>query len=204
MHLCSRLKNHAAKKQRERRVRCTLGTRGFSRMRSEFLVLAEGRHIFGRRPKPWAFRAGHYKDLTESRNRARKVSGTQGKLDAKHTKFNRKKVCLLLCMGKQKKTLYLFCVSNYVFSTNVLIWDAIFMSPTGDRTIILCGHRRHTKVVACSVKAIPSFLSYFKTLSIGPVVGITPTSFHSAVKCTIKWANPTMNIVTICSWLLMH
>ena len=44
-------------------------------MQREFSVLAEGRHIFGRRPKP---RAGHYKDLTENGNRARKVSGTQG------------------------------------------------------------------------------------------------------------------------------
>ena len=35
----------------------------------------------GRRPKLRAakpFRAGHYKDLTETGNRARKVSGTQG------------------------------------------------------------------------------------------------------------------------------
>ena len=60
----------------------TLGTRGFSRERREFSVLAEGRHIFGRRPKPRAAkprekRAGHYKDLTETGNRARKVSGTQ-------------------------------------------------------------------------------------------------------------------------------
>ena len=49
-------------------------------MRWEFLVLAEGRHIFGRSPKPRekAFRAGHYKDWTETGNRARKVSGTQG------------------------------------------------------------------------------------------------------------------------------
>ena len=39
----------------------------------EFSVLAEGRHIFGRRP-----RAGHHEDLTETGNRARKVSGTQG------------------------------------------------------------------------------------------------------------------------------
>ena len=46
---------------------CTLGTRGFSRVRREFSVLAEGRHIFGRRPKPRAaFRAGHYKDLTRA------------------------------------------------------------------------------------------------------------------------------------------
>ena len=58
----------------------TLGTRGFSRVRREFSVLAEGRHVFGRRPKPRekAFRAGHYEDLTETGNRARKVSGTQG------------------------------------------------------------------------------------------------------------------------------
>ena len=34
------------------RVRVTLGTRGFSRVRREFSVLAEGQHIFGRRPKP--------------------------------------------------------------------------------------------------------------------------------------------------------
>ena len=32
----------------------TLGTRGFSRVRREFSVLAEGRHIFGRRPRPRA------------------------------------------------------------------------------------------------------------------------------------------------------
>ena len=41
-----------------------VGTRGFSRVWRKFSVLAEGRHIFGRKPKP--------------RNRARKVSGTQG------------------------------------------------------------------------------------------------------------------------------
>ena len=45
-------------------TRYTLGTRGFSRVQREFSVLAEG--------------AGHYKDLTETGNRARKVSGTRG------------------------------------------------------------------------------------------------------------------------------
>ena len=34
------------------KVNLTLGTRGFSRVRREFSVLAEGRHVFGRRPKP--------------------------------------------------------------------------------------------------------------------------------------------------------
>ena len=47
----------------------TLGTRGFSRVRRKFSVLAEGRHIFGRRPKPRAAKTG---------NHARKVSCTQG------------------------------------------------------------------------------------------------------------------------------
>ena len=64
-------------------------------MRREFSVLAEGRHVFGLRPKlraakppkklffaRKAFRAGHYKDLTETGNRARKVSGTQGKVSS--------------------------------------------------------------------------------------------------------------------------
>ena len=66
--------------------RLTLGTRGFSCVRREFSVSTEGRHSFDRTPKPRAakprekraFRAGHYKDLTETGNRARKVSGTQG------------------------------------------------------------------------------------------------------------------------------
>ena len=55
----------------------TLGTRGFSGVGWEFSVLAEGRHIFGLKPKPPAAKR-HNKDLTETGNRARKVSGTQG------------------------------------------------------------------------------------------------------------------------------
>ena len=45
----------------------TLGTRGFSRVRREFSVLAEGRS-----------RAGHYEDLTETGNRARKSLSNPG------------------------------------------------------------------------------------------------------------------------------
>ena len=52
-----------------------------------------------------------------------------------------------------------------VFSTKVLTSDTIFTSPNGDRTAILRGHPSRTKVSACSAKGIPSFLSYFKTLS---------------------------------------
>ena len=48
-------------------------------MRREFSVSAEDQHIFALSSAP-SFRAGHYKDLTETGNRARKVSGTQDKL----------------------------------------------------------------------------------------------------------------------------
>ena len=49
----------------------TLGTRGFSRVRREFSVLAEGQHIFG-------VGRSREKNLTETGNRAKNVSGTQG------------------------------------------------------------------------------------------------------------------------------
>ena len=72
----------------------TLATRGFSRVQREFSVLAMSgvaSHAGGKTSSPktpaWeatngeaarkTFRAGHYKDLTEAGNRARKVSGTQ-------------------------------------------------------------------------------------------------------------------------------
>ena len=34
----------------------------------------------------------------------------------------------------------------------------------------------------CRAKEVPSFLSYFKTLSIGPIPGIEPATFRSVVK----------------------
>ena len=42
----------------------------------------------------------------------------------------------------------------------------------------------------CRAKIVPSFLSYFKTLSIGPTPGIEPATFPSTVKCSTDWANP--------------
>ena len=47
-------------------------------------------------------------------------------------------------------------------------------------------------LAVCMAKAAPSFLSYFKTLSIGPVPGIKPTTSHSAVK---HYALPTERIL---------
>ena len=38
--------------------------------------------------------------------------------------------------------------------------------------------------------AAPSFLSHFKTLSIGPIPEIEPVTSRSAVKRSTGWANP--------------
>ena len=43
---------------------------------------------------------------------------------------------------------------------------------------------------ACRAKGVPSFLSYFKTLSIGPAPEIEPATSRSAVKGSTDWANP--------------
>ena len=44
-------------------------------------------------------------------------------------------------------------------------------------------------LAACSAKGVPSFPSYFKTVSIGPVPGIEPATSRSAVKRSTDWAN---------------
>ena len=44
----------------------------------------------------------------------------------------------------------------------------------------------------CRAKEAPSFFSYFKTLSIGPVPGIEPATSLSAVERSTDWANPAV------------
>ena len=44
----------------------------------------------------------------------------------------------------------------------------------------------HEGVAACSAKVVSSFLSYFKTLSIGPAAGIEPATTRSVVKRSTK------------------
>ena len=74
-----------------------------------------------------------------------------------------------------KNALYL---SVYVFGTIVLIRDIILTSPTGDGTTLLRGQQSHPEVQPLAVQ----FLSYFKTLNIGPAQGIKPATSRSAVK----------------------
>ena len=45
-------------------------------------------------------------------------------------------------------------------------------------------------LAVCRAKGVPSILSYFKTLSIGPAPGIEPATFRSAVKRSTDWAYP--------------
>ena len=45
-------------------------------------------------------------------------------------------------------------------------------------------------VAACTAKGVPSFLSQFKTLIVGPVSGIEPATSRFAVKRSTDGANP--------------
>ena len=49
----------------------------------------------------------------------------------------------------------------------------------------------------CKAKAVPPFLSHFKTLSVGPIPGIKPTTSRAAVKHSTDWANPAAVKTTI-------
>jgi len=78
----------------------------------------------------------------------------------------------------KKNALYL---SVNVFSTKVLIGDTIFTSPSGDDFHFTRSSEPREGLAACSEKVVPSFLSYFKILSIGPAAGIEPPTSRSAV-----------------------
>ena len=88
----------------------------------------------------------------------------------------------------KKNALYL---SVNVFSTKVLIGDTIFYVSywRRDRHFTWSSEPREGQA-ACRAKAVPSFLSYFKTVSIGLAPAIKPVTSHSAVKCSTDWANP--------------
>ena len=59
------------------------------------------------------------------------------------------------------------------------------MSPTGDGTAILRGHPSHARSSLLQGKGSTLFLSYFKTLGIGPAPGIKLATSRSAVKRSI-------------------
>ena len=79
-------------------------------------------------------------------------------------------------------TLCTFYLSVNVFSTKVLIGDTIFYVSNWrrDRHFTWSSEPREG-LACCSAKGVPSFLGYFKTLSIGPAPGIEPATSRSAV-----------------------
>ena len=82
---------------------------------------------------------------------------------------------------KRKKKRKALNLSVNVFSTKVITEDTIFTSTTA----ILRGHAfepRKGLAICSRAKVIPSFLSHFKILSIGPTPGIELATFHSTVK----------------------
>ena len=80
---------------------------------------------------------------------------------------------------RQKNALYM---SVNVFSTKVPIGDTMFYFSNWrrDRHLTWSSEQREG-LTACTEEGVPSFLSYFKTLSIGPAPGIEPATSRSAV-----------------------
>ena len=82
-------------------------------------------------------------------------------------------------------------LSVNVFSTKVLIGDTIFYVSNWRRDHhFTWSSEPREGPAACRAKGVPSFLSYFKTLSIGPAPGVEPATSPSAVKQSTDWANP--------------
>ena len=59
-----------------------------------------------------------------------------------------------------------------------------------DRHFTWSSEPREGLAICSRAKVIPSFLSNFKTLSIGLTPGIEPATSRSAVKRSTDWANP--------------
>ena len=82
---------------------------------------------------------------------------------------------------------------NLYFSTKVQIEDTTFTSPTGDGTAIFFTWSSEPSegLAVCTAKAVPSFLSYLRTLSIGPAQEIEPATSRIVVKrSSADWASP--------------
>ena len=80
-------------------------------------------------------------------------------------------------------------MSVNVFSTKVLIEDMT--------AILICSSEPRQGEAVCRGKAVSSFLSFCKTMSIGPAPGIDPATSCFAVKRSNNWANPVADIVPL-------
>lgn len=89
-----------------------------------------------------------------------------------------------------------FYLSVNVFSSKVPTEGNIGMSPIGWGHNFTCwlSSEPCKDLAICKEKEVPSILNYFKTLSIGPLLGIEPTPSQSAVKLSTDWVNPARTV----------
>ena len=88
------------------------------------------------------------------------------------------------------RLLFLFCLRVFIsrsYENRSTNWGhPLFTSPVQLET----GPPFYVVILAvCRAKAVTSFLSFFKTLSIGPSPGTEPTTSRSTVKRSTDWAN---------------
>ena len=83
---------------------------------------------------------------------------------------------------QEKNNINALYLSVNVFSTKALIGDTIFyVSNWRPDHHFTWSSEPHEGLACCSAKGVPSFLGYFKTLSIGPAPGIEPVTSRSVV-----------------------
>ena len=68
---------------------------------------------------------------------------------------------------------------NYCTNWGLYFFYVSYWTPD---CLFTCSSVPRKGLAVCRAKEVPSFLSYFKTLSIGPSQGIEPTTSRSAVK----------------------
>ena len=78
-----------------------------------------------------------------------------------------------------------------MYLTQKVNWGHYFcVSSLGQDRHFMQSSKPCADLTVCRTKTVPSFLSYFKTVSVGPGPEIEPLTSHSAVKCYTTWTNP--------------
>ena len=96
---------------------------------------------------------------------------------------------LCFILPSTRKKMHFIWVSKY-FARKYYLGSLFFVSNwRRDRHFTWSSEPREG-LPACSAKELPSFLSYFKTLSIGRAPGIDLATSRSTIKCYSDWANP--------------
>ena len=119
----------------------------------------------------------------------RMVSGRIQSKGRKNTRVQIKRNCYDVSSNnksaewiRRRYKMYLIWVSMYLARFIYTNWGHYFyVSWRGDRHFTWLSESRQG-LAACRAKAVISFLSYFKTLSVGPASEMEPATSHSVVK----------------------